>query len=280
MEKVNSVIITINGLKENSGKKTFALALANILARNGKRVLLADFDYKNPALALTYGITHNQRNTEGYIEQTKRFGSFDMTNFFISASHSETKQKDLKKQLDEVPTNIFFMTFSENFTVEAANLQSQHFNDWNTEQCFDYMERIVEELKEQNFDYRILILPVGADDMFNLPLVLASDNCINLFKFNVEQLEAAKRLLTTFDQQSLQKFKFILNETSKKVEQRDYIQMCSPLQLNGIIPFDDYRAINEINGVISSPLIDNVALNLAKEIGLEVLETKRKFFGK
>lgn len=70
MTKNNTKICVVSSLLENEGKSTVAANLALTLARNNKKVLLIDADFRKPALQKIFGLK-NQPNLVDFIEGNK-----------------------------------------------------------------------------------------------------------------------------------------------------------------------------------------------------------------
>ncbi|MGN4128074.1 hypothetical protein ACMGD3_24170 [Lysinibacillus sphaericus] len=272
------MILSVYSNQPNSGKKTIAMTFAVEAAKQGLKVLLMDLDYLNSSFALTYGITHSTKNTENFLENATKYGDFKIDNYIIKPSETETKIQVLKKNMNQYPSTLDFLVYSEGFTPDL--LQTSLINSWNENQCYEFMARFNAELKSTDYDLIVQVLSNGLDDVFALPIILTSDKCVNMVKYSIKQIELARKIITAFDSNTSQKFIHVLNDTSKKVEKKDYDNLCAPLKIAAVIPFDDNRCLNELNGVVGSPTINSTAINLLNECGLEVTTKKRHFLSK
>lgn len=271
------MILSIYSNQSNSGKKTMAIALAVEAAKQDLKVLLMDLDYLNSSFASAYGITHNLKNTELYFEQATKQGSFKIDNYVIKPNETQTNIQALKKNMNQYPKSLDFLVYSDSFTPDV--LQNSLINGWSDNQCYEFMTRLDDELRNTDYDFIVQVLPNGLDDMFALPVILTSDKCINMVRFGINQIEATKNLMAAFDANTTQKFIHVLNDASKKIETKEYENLFSPIKLSTTIPFDDNRPFNELNGMVGSPIINATAISLLKECGLEI-KTKKRFLSR
>jgi len=269
------MIVSVYSNQPNSGKKTLAMSLAVEAAKQDIKVLLMDLDYLNSSFASAYGITHSKKNTEMYFEQATKYGDFKIGNSIIKASETETNIQALKKNMNQYPKTLDFFVYTERFTPDL--LQPSLMQNWTGNQCYEFMTRFNAELKSSDYDLIIQVLPTGLDDMFALPVILTCDKCINIMKFSIKQIELTKDLITAFDTNTSQKFIHVLNETSKKIEKKEYESICHPIKLSSVIPYDENRSFNELNGIVGSNVINSAALNLLNQCGLEIKSKKGLF---
>lgn len=272
------MIISFNGLKANSGKKTIALTAAKILSDRGNRVLFVDLDYQSSDYALTYGLEHPTSNTEAYFERAIKEGQFNIAQAVYKASNLKG---GIAEPTEHFADNIHFLTFGKKKNIEK--MQMFVVQQWSTEQCYGFMKKFIAEIKVAPYDYVILVLPVGLDDMFNLPCILESDYVFNIIKFNKYQMELAKDMVVAYrfqDNENESKFRHVLNELPKKLSDEQIKRFAAPVEISSKITFDESRAINEINGIVGASSMNKEVSDMLATIGINVAEKKQGFLSK
>lgn len=267
-------IVTIYSNSSNSGRKSLAMALGQQAAKQDKKTLLIEMDYINPGIAKTYGITNSEKNAERFFEQMFIKGDFKIDNFIMKKKDFEKQTKDLTKAHSEFNSALEFLTFSQIYNSKLF----PNVSDLTTEQVYNKITRLNEELRESHYDLIIQILPTDYEDMFSVPLMLESDHVINVVNFSLSRIEEMKSISQLFDSETLEKMLYVLNFTTKKIDKADYDHLFRPLKVTQLIHYDEQRAINEINAEIGSPAIDSSAIQLLKACDIEIVETKRSFF--
>ena len=269
-------IISVYSNSLNSGRKTIAMALGQQAAKNNQRTLLVELDYLNTGIAHTYGITNSTKNAEGYFSNVFKQKDFNLGNFILTKKHFEVINKDLSKAHTAINSDLEFLIFSDEYRPALFPT----INDFSTEKISRDCKRFFEELRLSEYDLVILLLPTDYEDMFTIPMILESDHIINVVGFSLCSVEEAKRISTIFDTETLQKMKYVLNLTTRKIEKADYDHLMKPLNLLQVIPFDEQRLLNEVNAEIGSPTIDSAALSLLQHCGVDVADQKRSIFSR
>lgn len=269
-------VISVYSNALNSGRKTIAMALGQEAAKNNHKTLLVELDYLNNGIAHTYGITNSTRNAEGYFSKVFKQKDFSLGNFILKKDQFEVINKEISKAHAAINSVLDFLVYSNEY--RPAMFPS--INDFSTEKISKDCKRFFEELRLSEYDLVILLLPTDYEDMFAIPMILESDHIINVVGFSLSSIEEAKRISTIFDSETLDKMKYVLNLTTKKIDKADYEHWMKPLNLVQLVSFDEQRLLNEVNADIGSPVIDAAALNLLQLCGVDVAEQKRSLFSR
>lgn len=262
------MIVSIYSSKENSGKKTVALNLATELANTGKQVLLVDLDYKNPINGEQYKLTHSENSTESYLDAAIKGGMFSLYVEAFKATESEMNYATNKPQIEQFSENLSFMLFSNHFKQD--DIQRLPSANWDNAQCFSFMARFMQELRESKYDVIVLSLPNNFTDMFCYPIATESDYCINLAKASTTAIHHSQDTLGTFLDTFKGKLIHVLNEVPSKLTSELLATLNGEcITFNEHIPFDNQLLQNEIEGFVSSSDIKKGIHNVMKLIGVD-----------
>lgn len=204
-------IITVASAKGGVGKSTFCCGVGNVLALNGKRVLLVDMDIGVRSLDILLGVSEKTVYNWGDIIN----GNCDYRRAVIETS----------KELYLLPAP---MGFNDEYTPEAFG-------------------EMIESLKK-DFDFIILDAPAGLESGFRLA-VSASKQCIIVSTPEATSIRAASYASQNVKGLGVDDVRLVVNRFNKKIHKNidvDDIIDNVGARLVGIIPDS-----SEIYGVAS-----------------------------
>lgn len=194
-------IITVASAKGGVGKSTFCCGVGNVLALNGKRVLLVDMDIGVRSLDILLGVSEKTVYNWGDIIN----GNCDYRRAVIETS----------KELYLLPAPM-------------------GFNDEYTPEAFDEM---IESMKK-DFDFIILDAPAGLESGFRLA-VSASKQCIIVSTPEATSIRAASYASQNVKGLGVDDVRLVVNRFNKKIHKNidvDDIIDNVGARLVGIIP--------------------------------------------
>ena len=194
-------IITVASAKGGVGKSTFCCGVGNVLALNGKRVLLVDMDIGVRSLDILLGVSEKTVYNWGDIIS----GNCDYRRAVIATS----------KELYLLPAP---MGFNDEYTPEAFG-------------------EMIESLKK-DFDFIILDAPAGLESGFRLA-VSASKQCIIVSTPEATSIRAASYASQNVKGLGVDDVRLVVNRFNKKIHKNidvDDIIDNVGARLVGIIP--------------------------------------------
>lgn len=194
-------IITVASAKGGVGKSTFCCGVGNVLALNGKRVLLVDMDIGVRSLDILLGVSEKTVYNWGDIIN----GNCDYRRAVIETS----------KELYLLPAP---MGFNDEYTPEAFG-------------------EMIESLKK-DFDFIILDAPAGLESGFRLA-VSASKQCIIVSTPEATSIRAASYASQNVKGLGVDDVRLVVNRFNKKIHKNidvDDIIDNVGARLVGIIP--------------------------------------------
>ncbi len=194
-------IITVASAKGGVGKSTFCCGVGNVLALNGKRVLLVDMDIGVRSLDILLGVSEKTVYNWGDIIN----GNCDYRRAMIETS----------KELYLLPAP---MGFNDEYTPEAFG-------------------EMIESLKK-DFDFIILDAPAGLESGFRLA-VSASRQCIIVSTPEATSIRAASYASQNVKGLGVDDVRLVVNRFNKKIHKNidvDDIIDNVGARLVGIIP--------------------------------------------
>lgn len=194
-------IITVASAKGGVGKSTFCCGVGNVLALNGKRVLLVDMDIGVRSLDILLGVSEKTVYNWGDIIS----GNCDYRRAVIETS----------KELYLLPAP---MGFNDEYTPEAFG-------------------EMIESLKK-DFDFIILDAPAGLESGFRLA-VSASKQCIIVSTPEATSIRAASYASQNVKGLGVDDVRLVVNRFNKKIHKNidvDDIIDNVGARLVGIIP--------------------------------------------
>lgn len=194
-------IITVASAKGGVGKSTFCCGVGNVLALNGKRVLLVDMDIGVRSLDILLGVSEKTVYNWGDIIN----GNCDYRRAVIETS----------KELYLLPAP---MGFNDEYTPEAFG-------------------EMIESLKK-DFDFIILDAPAGLESGFKLA-VSASKQCIIVSTPEATSIRAASYASQNVKGLGVDDVRLVVNRFNKKIHKNidvDDIIDNVGARLVGIIP--------------------------------------------
>lgn len=205
-------IITVASAKGGVGKSTFCCVVAEMLASQGKRVLLADMDIGVRSLDILLNVSEKTVYNWGDIIK----GNCDYRKAVIEA----------KKDIFLLPAPI---DFSDDYTVDGFKEMIERFR--------------------KDFDFILLDAPAGLESGFMLAAG-ATDSCIVISTPDAISIRAASYAAEKMKKSGISDIRLVVNKFNKKIHKNinvdEFIDNVGA-QFLGIVP-DSLEIYNSVNG--------------------------------
>jgi len=249
----------------NVGKRTISQAFALRMAKEGKRVLYVETDYKRPSLAISTGLSHEQKNMFRLIETKK---DYDVMDFIANKNDILNSNKNIGKaiveKIQQYPDTFYFLAFPADF----------HYMQMpEIEQKQEFVKVFLESLKHTEFDHIIFNVANEISYMLSYPVILEADmlftvigsSPIDAIQLKYE-LDWMKRTNLSLPKSLYTIFNFTSPNSSFLHELENILEGQATLT----IPYDDDRKEYEWSLKIGSPIINAAIETLLQKIGIEI----------
>ncbi|WP_121616783.1 AAA family ATPase [Virgibacillus halodenitrificans] len=254
------------GASTNLGKRTLSQSYASQIAKLGYSVLYIEFDYMNPALALTTALSNQEKNL---YQLSLSQDSFDLKQYI--ANKMDVKiTKEMVSLFSEVPENLHFLGLPSGFTSEQfPSITNKGF-----------LGTLISALKEVEFDAIVMNLPNQIDNLFSFPVMLESDVVFAVTTSSPVRINEYRKLKQMLNDTPLNmdKWEVIVNQVGEDIPREVCDQLLRERSILSV-PYDVQRPSYELDIRIGSPSINNKMNELASLYGFMLPEpevTKKK----
>lgn len=256
-------IFSFWGSSENLGKRTLSQSFAVQVARLGYSVLYCEFDYQNPALALTTALSNNDKN---FYQLALSQDTFDLRQF-IANKMDVRITKEMVGLFEEIPHELHFLGLPSGFDPDT-------FPSITNE---DFLETLLSALKEVEYDAVVINLPNEIENLFSFPVMLESDVVFSVISANPVRISNHRSLVKMLADTPLNmdKWEIIVNQVGEGVS-KDTCEQLLREQVIAAVPFDMERSSYELDLRFGSPVINQKMTALAGIYGFLAPETNEK----
>lgn len=233
----NKIITILGG--SGVGKSVFTIMLSKILKKQGKRILIIDFDILNNNIHTILGI----KKYSTKVSNMKINNKYEMEEFIININ----KNIDLISGLD--------LIFTENKKIDCKEI-------------IDKIEKI-----KNNYDYIIIDTSAECFFEYNRNLILMSDISVFLIEANLLEVKKSKKLLDIYQKEwkiNTEKIKIIINKyNNNSIKDKVLLKLFDGQEIIGKIKMDDYYnyIINKNNKInIEKESIKNEYTKISEKI--------------
>lgn len=267
-------LISFYSSAQNQGLKTLSLSFASRLAADNYKVLYVELDTRSKGFAQSIQIdTEKQNINEYFLEALK--GNFSIEKFVITKKmlmeESSKSNKDIFGELEE---NLDYLVLPLKIDEEEEpSLIGDTDTDFDS-QLIEYVDNILETLRDTDYDHIILKLPNDLDHLFTVQALNSSNSVISVYMPTVSQV---------FDQKELKSFLFEHNKALKD-RWKDVANMVSPnlpqktieetLTDSFIVEFDPERLPDEWAFKTDSFYIRERMEELIDSLGINIIRQK------
>jgi hypothetical protein len=247
----------------NLGKRTISQAYAAQIAKLGYSVLYVEFDYLNPALALTTALSHPSKN---FYQLALSQDSFDLRQY-IATKMDVKITKDMVDLFEEIPHELHFLGLPSGFVPDS-------FPSITNE---DFLNTLLSALKEIEYDAVVINLPTEIDNLFSFPVMLESDVVFSVVSSNPVRISEYRSYMKMLVETPLKmdKWKVIVNQVGRGITKEHCDQMLREKSII-TVPYDMERPAYELDLRIGSPIINQKMIELAGMFGFMAPETNTK----
>jgi hypothetical protein len=254
------------GASTNLGKRTLSQSFANQIVKLGYSVLYVEFDYLNPALALTTALSSPEKN---FYQLSLSQDSFDLKQFI--ANKMDVKiTKEMVSLFSEIPEEFYFLGLPAGFNPEQfPSITNEGF-----------LSTLIAALKEIEFDAVVMNLPNQIDNLFSFPVMLESDVVFAVTTTNpvrINEYRKMKQLLSDTPL-NMDKWEVIVNQVGAEITKDVCDQLLRERSILAV-PYDIQRPAYELDLRMGSPIINEKMNELAGLYGFMPPEpevTKKK----
>jgi len=250
------------------------LSFASRLAADNYKVLYVELDTRSKGFAQSIQIdTEKQNINEYFLEALK--GNFSIEKFVITKKmlmeESSKSNKDIFGELEE---NLDYLVLPLKIDEEEEpSLTGDTDTDFDSH-LIEYVDNILETLRDTDYDHVILKLPNDLDHLFTVQALNSSNSVISVYMPTVSQV---------FDQKELKTFLFEHNKALKD-RWKDVANMVSPnlpqktieetLTDSFIVEFDPERLPEEWAFKTDSFYIRERMEELIDSLGINIIRQK------
>lgn len=281
-------MISFHACTPSQGVRTLSLSFANLLAKQNYSVLYVELDTILPSIAKSLQIETGNKNIVSYFEKTLE-GKFDGINDFILSKEEILQQSDRKQKSvysgleDEVSYLIFPMELKPEEIPDLIG-DTKIKNENVEEFVIDYVARLIETIRELEYDFILFKLANDVDHMFTYELMKHSDHVISVTTPSSTKIMdqiAIKKFLFEQNRTLEDKWNDVLNMASQDISASEYRTL---LNREYVIPFDPERQAEELALQPDSPLIrqslERMALDMGIQVNLSIQDEKVPFLQK
>ncbi|MED5052554.1 AAA family ATPase [Anoxybacillus rupiensis] len=258
----------------NVGKRTISQAFALRLAKEGKRVLYVETDYKRPSFAISTGLSHEQKNILRLIEKKKDYDVMDFIANKNDVLMLNNISKTIAEKIQQYPDTFYFLAFPADF----------HYMQMpEIEQKQEFVQVFLQSLKHTEFDHIIFSVANELSYMLSYPVILEADMLFIVIGNSPIDAIQVKHELDWMKQTNLALPKThtivnFVNSNSSLHELENILEQKVAL----IIPYDNERKEYEWSLKIGSPSVDAAVETLLQKIGVEISikHEKRSIFAR
>lgn len=258
------------GASTNLGKRTLSQSYARQIAKLGYSVLYIEFDYMNPALALTTALSNPEKNL---YQLSLSQDSFDLKRY-IANKMDVRITKEMVSLFSEIPEELHFLGLPSGF-------QSDQFPSITNEA---FLGTLISALKEVEFDAIVMNLPNQIDNLFSFPVMLETDVVFAVTTSSPVRINEYRKIKQMLNDTPLNmdKWEVIVNQMGEEIPK----DVCDQLLRESSIltvPYDIQRPSYELDLRMGSPVINQKMNELAGLYGFMApepeLAKKKGLFG-
>lgn len=263
-------IIGIFGVESNVGRSTIGHTLAQTLAQNSNRVLYLEFDYFSPSFSQKVVQTNSTKNMKMFMENMILHQRVDIENYILTKGEMQ-KGIQISELLDCV---VFPNNYQLKDTIKETLTE---------EQAYQIVNRLMNKLKNLQYDVVVINLPKQVDNIFGLPIMQLCDHIINILNPNITSVSKYLEISNLFKKANIENnlWLHVFNMCSPRISE-DVYQKLLDAQMPICIPYDPERADYEFQMQIGSPVIEEKSKVIARKLGFFIRkeESRPGFFNK
>ena len=267
-------IIGFYSVTPNVGKRTIALTAAKSAAENNIRTLYIELDYFRPQLAISQGITHDEKNAEAYFLKSIEKDQYSMEPYILKMEDLEINKKT-ESYLKDIPNNLHFLGFSKNYKPQMFPYIEEDTTEKTLEKRVGVAESVMEQIKQLDYELVILNFPNRFENIFCLPMMVSCDSIVNVLTPTIEMIGRYKEIKETYRsvKPESQNWMNVLNMVPPTMDEGVYKGLADNIEV--IIDFDDTRVDKELTTYIGSVKLKAAAEDILRNLGMEI-DGKRK----
>ena len=273
-------IISFFSNSPNQGKRTISQSFAKILSNNNQKVLYVELDYYNPSFANSTQISHPKKNIRGFIQSAVLQSKFDVEPYIYTSDEVKAESnKRVQTVHAELPKNLHFLTLPLNFEETTFPTITNSEDEKSEEEAFNFVEKIMFQLRNLEYSVIIINLPNEIKSVFGLPVLIESDQVVNVITANPTRIVEYQNVLKTIKHTSidLKEWFTVINQTNSSIDDSEYMGLINEENAPMLIPYDIERANYEFSLKIGSPSIDLCNEELIQSMGFPIQpKAKRK----
>lgn len=153
----------------NVGAGTVMRAMGSLLASQGRKVLMIEFDWEYPKLARTTGLTHSSKNLKAALNYMQNNEGLAIQDFVVNNKIADEdlplNHKEIKARLKKMPGTLFALSRNAELTYEEPiNVTDQRI-----------VERIFYQARKAGFEHILVDVASSPNDIFTILSLLVAD---------------------------------------------------------------------------------------------------------
>ena len=268
-------VIGFYGVAQNVGKRSIALTAAKRAAENNIKTLYIELDYFRPQLAISQGITHNEKNAEAYFLKSIEKDQYAMEPYILKMEDLDLDKKSAN-YLKEIPGNLHFLGFSKNYKPQMFPYIENDTTEKTLEHRVGIAESIMAQIKQLDYELVILNFPNRFENIFCLPIMISCDAVVNVLTPTIEVISLYKQIKETYKsvKPENQNWMNVLNLVPPTLDDGVYKGLADNIEV--IIDFDDSRVDKELTNYIGSTKLNAAGDDILRNLGMEIAGKKKR----
>lgn len=268
-------VIGFYGVAQNVGKRSIALTAAKRAAENNIKTLFIELDYFRPQLAISQGISHNEKNAEAYFLKSIEKDQYAMEPYILKMEDLDLDKKSAN-YLKEIPGNLHFLGFSKNYNPQMFPYIENDTTEKTLEHRVGIAESIMGQIKQLDYELVILNFPNRFENIFCLPIMISCDAVVNVLTPTIEVISLYKQIKETYKsvKPENQNWMNVLNLVPPTLDDGVYKGLADNIEV--IIDFDDSRVDKELTNYIGSNKLNAAGDDILRNLGMEIAGKKKR----
>lgn len=263
------------------GKRTVAHALVSLIGKNKpkQKVLFVEFDKKGSFYETTK-LNSRDKNTIEYLSNAIYRHDYEFETNIVQRDNLSLSDSS-KSVVNAIPKNVDFLVFpkkSKEYQIPEISIDNYSIE----ESAYIFSQRVMEQLKQTNYDYIIISVPKKIFSPLALPILLHCDHVVKVITAHATVIHHWHELRELLQRAGVElPFIHVVNFTTNEIPDEMYGAVIDEENIF-TVPFFASKLHDGFDLSFSNVDVENALLKIlpSLDIAVEREEEKKGFFGK